>query len=69
MPTTTVIRPASTAPPLGVRYGFADGARTFVGVVVAVRALTRTHVVVEVEIGDAEYARLLGTGPPDRADG
>jgi hypothetical protein len=46
------------APPVGVRFGFAHGGKTFVGVVVAVRPLSRTHVAVEVEIGDAEFARL-----------
>lgn len=61
MPTTTVVRPANTAPPLGVRFGFSDGGRTFIGVVVAVRPLSRTHVAVEVEVTADDYARLLGT--------
>ena len=61
MPTTTVIREAKTAPPVGVRFGFSDGGRTFVGIVVAVRRLSRTHVTVEVEVSADDYARLLGT--------
>jgi hypothetical protein len=61
VPTTIVVRPKATAPPVGVRFGFASGRKTFIGVVVAVRSITPTHVAVEVEIGDAEFARLLGT--------
>jgi hypothetical protein len=61
VPTTTVVREAKTAPPLGVRFGFADGGKTFVGIVVAVREMNETHVFIEVEMNDVEYARLLGT--------
>jgi hypothetical protein len=61
VPTTTVVREAKTAPPVGVRYGFSDGGRTFIGMVVAIRKLSRTHVTVEVEVSADDYARLLGT--------
>lgn len=61
VPTTTVVRPKATAPPIGVRFGFSDGGRTFIGIVVAVRSLSRTHVSVEVEVSADDYARLLGT--------
>jgi hypothetical protein len=61
VPTTTVVRLAKTAPPIGVRFGFSDGGRTFVGIVVAVHKLSRTHVAVEVEVSADDYARLLGT--------
>jgi hypothetical protein len=61
VPTTTVVREAKTAPHKGVRFGFADGGKTFVGIVVAVRKLSPTHVTVEVEVSDSEYARLLGS--------
>jgi hypothetical protein len=53
-----VVREASTAPPVGARFGFASAGKTFVGVVVSVRSLSRTHVAVEVEIGDEEFAWL-----------
>jgi hypothetical protein len=59
VPTTTVVREAKTAPPVGVR--FSDGGRTFIGIVVAIRKLSRTHVTVEVEVSADDYARLLGT--------
>jgi hypothetical protein len=61
VPTTTVVREAKTAPPVGVRFGFSDGGRTFVGIVVAVRPLNPTHVAVEVEVTADDYARLHGT--------
>jgi len=61
VPTTTVVRPKLTAPPIGVRFGFSDGGRTFVGTVVAVHPLSTTHVTVEVEVTADDYARLLGT--------
>jgi hypothetical protein len=61
VPTTTVVRPAKTAPPVGVRFGFSDGGKTFIGVVVAVRPLSETHVSVEVEVSADDFARLLGT--------
>jgi hypothetical protein len=48
-----------------VRFGFGSGGKTFVGIVVAVRPLSRTHVAVEVEIGDAEFARLRDADTPD----
>jgi len=50
VPTTAVAREAKTAPPVGVRYGFSDGGRTFIGIVVAIRKLSRRHVTVEVEV-------------------
>jgi hypothetical protein len=44
-----------------VRFGFSDGGKTFIGIVVAVRPLSRTHVTVEVEVTADDYERLLGT--------
>jgi hypothetical protein len=64
VPTTTVVREVKTAPPVGVRFGFSDGGRTFVGIVLAVRPVDPTHVAVEVEMSVDEYARLLGTSQP-----
>lgn len=66
VPTTIVVRPKATAPPVGVRFGFASGRTTFIGVVVAVRPITPTHVAVEVEIGADDYARLLGIDTTER---
>jgi len=63
VPTTIVVREAKTAPPVGVRFGFSDRGRTFVGVVVAVRPLNPTHVAVEVEVTADDHARLLGIDP------
>jgi hypothetical protein len=64
VPTTTVVRDVKTAPPVGVRFGFSDGGRTFIGIVVAVRPVDPTHVAVEVEMTADEHARLLGTSRP-----
>jgi hypothetical protein len=64
VPTVTVVREMKTAPPLGVRFGFADGGRTFLGSVVSVHPLSRTHVAIEVEVTADDYARLVGTDPP-----
>jgi hypothetical protein len=63
VPTTIVVREAKTAPPIGVRFGFSDAGRTFIGIVVAVRPLNPTHVAVEVEVTADDYARLRGTDP------
>ena len=61
MPTTDP-RPLSCRrrPARRCSFGFSDGGKTFVGVVVAVRKMNRTHVYVEVQMNDVEYARLLG---------
>ncbi len=59
MPTTSVVRPAKTAPPVGARYKFADGKRSFIGTVVAVKVLNATHATVIVELSVDEHRRLV----------
>jgi hypothetical protein len=61
VPTTSVIRAAADAPPIGSTYAFASGRRQFVGVIVAHRALPRVaaHVAVVIELSDGDHRRLI----------
>jgi hypothetical protein len=59
VPTTTVTRLASEAPPLGARYAFADGGRTFSGIVVNVVPLGEKHATITLELTADEHRRLI----------
>jgi hypothetical protein len=59
VPTTTVIRLASEVPPLGHRYAFADGGRTFMGVIAKVVPLGEKHVTLTVELTTDQHRRLI----------
>jgi hypothetical protein len=62
VPTTTVVRLASEAPPLGRRYAFANGGRTFMGVVAKVAVFGDKHVTLTIELTGAEHRRLIDEG-------
>ena len=61
MPTSTVIRPASAALRVGDDFTFADGEKTFTGVVVRLTPVpkVKTHVAVVIELDEAEHRRLM----------
>jgi hypothetical protein len=62
VPTATVTRLASEVPPLGARYAFSDGGRTFLGVVTNVVPLGEKHATVTLELMPDEHRRLIDQG-------
>ena len=62
VPTATVTRLASEAPPLGSRYAFSDGGRTFLGVVTNVVQLDEKHATVTLELMPDEHRHLIDEG-------